>query len=87
MPWIAAPAILLADEGDGHDRKEVSMYHYNDFEAWREHRNVLLQEAEDRRLARQVRAARSSEESNAIRHALLGFVAGLLPQSRKVADC
>jgi len=33
MPWADTPAILLADEGDLHDLKEVSMYHYNDFEA------------------------------------------------------
>jgi phosphoserine phosphatase len=87
MPWADTPAILLADEGDLHDLKEVSMYHYNDFEAWRDHRDELLQEAEQRRLARQLRAARSGEKALQIRRSLPRLVAGLLPQGRKMAGC
>jgi hypothetical protein len=87
MPWADTPAILLADKGDRHDLKEVSMYHYNDFGAWRDHRDELLQEAEDRRLARQLRAARSGENAPQIRRSLPRLVAGLLPQGRKMAGC
>ena len=61
------------------------MYHHNDFEAWRQHRHELLREAG--RGARQLRAARFREKFPEIRHALLGLVAGLLPQSRKMAGC
>ena len=39
------------------------MYHHNDFEAWRGYRNELLREAGERRLARQLRAARSGEKA------------------------
>jgi hypothetical protein len=85
MPWTDTPAILLADEGDLHDLKEVPMYHYNDFGAWRDHRDEVLQEAEQRRLARQLRAARSGKKALQIRRSLPGLVAGLLPQGRKVA--
>ena len=63
------------------------MYHYNDFEAWRGHHDELLKEAEERRLARQPRAARSGENAPQIRHSLPRLVAGLLPQGRKMADC
>jgi hypothetical protein len=82
MPWADAPAKLLADERDRHDLKEVSMYHYNDFEAWRGHQDELLREAEVRRLARQLRAARSGEHAPQIRHLLPWLVAGLLPQGK-----
>ena len=37
-------------------------HHHNDFEAWRQHRHELLREAGGRRLARQLRAARSREK-------------------------
>jgi hypothetical protein len=87
MPWADAPAILLADTGDRHDLKEVSMYHYNDFEAWRGLRDELLREAEVRRLARQLRAARSGQNAPQIRTSLRRLVAGLLPQGRKMAGC
>ena len=87
MPWTAAPAILLADEKDTHDLKEISMYHYNDFEAWKGHRDCLLREAEGRRLARQLRAARTGKNAPKVRHSLSRVVAGLLPQGRKMADC
>jgi hypothetical protein len=63
------------------------MYHHYDFEAWREHRNELLQEASERRLARQLRAGRSGAKTTDIRHALRGLVAGLFPQRRKMAGC
>jgi hypothetical protein len=63
------------------------MYHYNDFEAWRHHHDELLQEAQQRRLARQLRAARSGENALHIRRSLSRLVAGLLPQGRKMADC
>lgn len=86
MPWAGAPAILLAEARDRHDLKEVSMYHYNDFEAWRSHHDELLREAEGRRLARQLRAARSEQNAPRIRHSLSRLVAGLLPQNRKMAD-
>lgn len=86
MPWAEASAILLADERDPHDLKEVSMYHYNDFEAWRGHHDELLREAEGRRLARQLRAARSGQNAPQIRHSLSRLVAGLLPQNRKMAN-
>jgi hypothetical protein len=87
MPWVATPAILLAYEGDRHDLKEVPMYHYNDFESWRDHRDELLQEAEGRRLAQQLRAARSGENALQIRRLLPRLVAGLLPQGTKMAGC
>ena len=61
--------------------------HYNDFEAWRGHRDELLQEAEERRLARQLRAVRSGKNAPEIRHSLHRLVAGLLPQGRKMAGC
>jgi hypothetical protein len=60
------------------------MYHHNDFEAWRQHYNELLWEAGEKRLARELRAAREAPE---IRRTLLGFVAGHFPQGRKMADC
>ena len=63
------------------------MYYHNDFEAWRGYRDELLREAGERRLARQLRAARSGEKAPGTRHALLGLIAGLLPQSRRMADC
>jgi hypothetical protein len=63
------------------------MYYHNDFEAWREHRNELLQEASERRLARQLRAGRYGAKTTDIRHALRGLVAGLFPQRRKMAGC
>ena len=63
------------------------MYHHNDFEAWRQHRDELLREADERRLARQLRAARSGEKLPEIRRSLPGFVAGHLPQGRKMAGC
>jgi len=87
MPRTAASAILLAEGRDRHDRKGIFMYHYNDFEAWRGHRDELLQEAEERRLARQLRAARSGENAPQIRDLLPRLVAGLLPQGRKMAGC
>jgi hypothetical protein len=87
MPWADIPAILLSDERDRHDLKEVSMYHYNDFEAWQGHRDELLREAGERRLARQLRAARSGENALQIRRSLSRLVAGLLPQDRKMANC
>jgi hypothetical protein len=40
------------------------MYQLNGFEIWREHRNELLEEAEDHRLARQLRKARSKREAS-----------------------
>ena len=63
------------------------MYHYNDFEAWRGLRDELLREAEVRRLARQLRAARSGQNAPQIRTSLRRLVAGLLPQGRKMAGC
>jgi hypothetical protein len=63
------------------------MHYHNDFEAWRQHHNELLQEASERRLARQLRAAQSGENSPDIWRALRGFVPGLHPQSGKMADC
>jgi hypothetical protein len=65
--------------------KEVSMYHYNDFEAWQGHRDELLREAEGRRLARQLRASRSGKNAPQIRRSLSRLVAGLLPQDGKMA--
>jgi hypothetical protein len=44
-------------------------HHHNDFEAWRQHRHELLREAGERRLAQQLRAARSREKSPEIRRA------------------
>jgi phosphoserine phosphatase len=63
------------------------MYHYNDFEAWRGHRDELLQEAEERRLAWQLRAARTGENAPQIRRSLPRLVADLLPHGRKTAGC
>ena len=63
------------------------MYHHYDFEVWREHRDELLREAGERRLARQLRAARSGEKASGIRHALRGLAAGLFPQGREMAGC
>lgn len=63
------------------------MYHHNDFEAWREHHDELIQEASERRLARELLAARSQKQAPEIRRALLGLLAGLFPQSRKMAGC
>ena len=60
------------------------MYHYNDFEAWREYRSDLLREAEERRLARQLRVSRPGL-AHGIRKSLLGFFAER-PQ-RKMAGC
>jgi hypothetical protein len=87
MPRAAAPAILLAGESDLHDLKEVSIYRYKDFEAWQGHRDELLREAGERRLARQLRAARSGKNTPPILHSLARLVAGLLPQNRKMAGC
>jgi hypothetical protein len=87
MPWADARTILLADQRDRHDLKEVSMYYYNDFEAWRVHRDELLQEAEERRLARQLRAARSGENAPRIRHSLRRLFPGIAPEGRKMAGC
>ena len=61
------------------------MYHYNDFEAWQGHRDERLREAEMRRLARQLRAARSGQNARQIRTFLPRLIAGLLPQGRKMA--
>jgi hypothetical protein len=83
MPWADIPAILLSDERDRHDLKEVSMYHYNDFEAWQGHRDELLREAGERRLARQLRAARSGQNAPQIRHAMLRLVASLIEGKKK----
>jgi hypothetical protein len=63
------------------------MYHHNDFGAWRHHRDELLQEAEDRRLGRQLRAARSGDNALQIRRSLPRHVAGLLPPGGKMAGC
>jgi hypothetical protein len=63
------------------------MYHYNIFEVWQGHRDELLREAGERRLARQLRAARSGENAPQMRHSLSRLVTGLLPRSRKVAGC
>jgi hypothetical protein len=63
------------------------MYLHNDFEVWRQHHNELVQEASERRLARQLRATRSSEKAPHIWRWLRGLVAGLLPQTGKMADC
>jgi hypothetical protein len=63
------------------------MYHYNDFEAWRGHRDELLQEAEERRLARQLRVARTGENAPQIRRSLPRLVADLLPHGRRTAGC
>jgi hypothetical protein len=63
------------------------MHHHNDFEVWREHQHELLQEAGERRLARELRAARSQKQAPEIRRTLLGLVAGLFPQTRRMADC
>jgi hypothetical protein len=82
MPWADAPAILLADERDRHDLKEVSMYHYNDFEAWRGHHDELLREAEVWRLAQQLRAARPGKHAPQIRYLLPRLMAVLLPQGK-----
>ena len=87
MPRADAPGILLADERDRHDLKEVSMHYYNDFAGWQVHRDQLLREAEERRLARQLRAARSGRNAPLIRHSLSRIVAGLLPQNKKMANC
>jgi hypothetical protein len=87
MPRADAPTILLVDEKDRHDLKEVPMYHYNGFEAWQGHRDELLREAGERRLARQLRAAHSGQNASQIRHSLSRLVAGLLPQNRKMAGC
>ena len=87
MPRVDTPAILLADEGDRPDLKEVTMYHYNDFESWRDHHDEMLQEAQERRLARQLRAARSGQNALQIRRSLPRLVAGLLPQGTKMAGC
>jgi hypothetical protein len=87
MSWVDTPSILLTGEGDRHDLKGVPVYHYNDFEAWRDHRDELLREAEERRLVRQIRAARSGENALQIRRSLSRLVAGLLPQDRKMAGC
>jgi hypothetical protein len=81
------PAILLAVEKDRHDLKGVPVYHYNDFEAWQDHRDELLRKAGERRLARQLRVACSSEKAPHMRRPLSRLVAGLLPQGRKMADC
>ena len=83
MPWIDTPSILLIGEGNRHDPKGVPVYHYNDFEAWRDHRDELLREAEERRRARQIREARSGENALQIRRSLSRLVAGLLPQDAK----
>jgi len=63
------------------------MYHLNDFEAWQGHRDELLREAGERRLARQLRAAGSDQNAPLIRHSLARLVAGLLPQNRNLAGC
>ena len=63
------------------------MYHYNDFEAWSQHHNELIKEASERRLARQLRAAQSGENTPNIWRMLRGLVPGLLPQNGKVAGC
>jgi hypothetical protein len=47
------------------------MYQPNEIEMWRQHRDELVREAEDQRLARQLRAARPSKVAR-IRSALLG---------------
>jgi hypothetical protein len=44
-------------------------HHHNDFEAWSQHRHEVLREAGERRLARQLPAARSREKSPEIRRA------------------
>ena len=62
------------------------MHHHNDFEVWREHQHELLREADERRLARELRAARSQRQAPEIRRTLLGLVAGLFPQTREMAD-
>jgi hypothetical protein len=87
MPWTDAPAILLAGKEIDTTIKGVSMYHYNDFEAWQGHRDELLREAEQRRLARQLLAERSGENALQIRRLLTRLVTGLLPQNRKIAGC
>jgi hypothetical protein len=63
------------------------MYHNNDFGAWRGYHGELLQEASERRLARELRAARSGEKRFEIRGAFLGLLAGLLPRGEKMAGC
>jgi len=63
------------------------MHYHNDFETWRKHHNELLQQASERRLARELRAARSQKQTPEIRRTLLGLVAVLFPQSSKMADC
>jgi hypothetical protein len=63
------------------------MYHYNNFEAWRERRNELLQEAGERRLARGLRAVQSREKTHETRRPLLGLIAGQFSRSRKMAGC
>jgi hypothetical protein len=63
------------------------MYHHTDFEVWREHQHELLREADERRLARELRAARSQKQAPEIRRTLLGLVVGLFPQTSKMADC
>ena len=62
------------------------MHHHNDFEVWRERRDELLREADERRLARELRVARSQKQTPEIRRTLLVLVAGLFPQTRKMAD-
>jgi hypothetical protein len=63
------------------------MYYSNDFGAWQGHRDELLREAEQRRLARQLRAERSGENALQIRRSLTRLVIGLRPQDRKIAGC
>jgi hypothetical protein len=63
------------------------MYHHYDFEGWREYQREQLREADERRLARQSSAARSQKQAPEIRRTLLGLLAGLFPQSRKMAGC
>lgn len=49
------------------------MYQMNDIEMWREHRNELLREAEERRLGRRLRAERP-KRSSGIGSTLLGRI-------------
>ena len=62
------------------------MNHHNDFKGWREYQRELLREADERRLARELPAASSQKQASEIRRTLLGLVAGLFPQTRKMAD-
>ncbi len=60
---------------------------YHEIDQWRQRHHELLREADERRLARQLRAERPKLAAPAIKSALLALIPRRLPRRKEMAGC